>query len=106
MNKKLFTAFMIVTTFFLVVGFFQKCSTTMKLNDQKDQISSLQTTLDSLIAIEIENEKNKLIPVTPKQVKDEMESTMLDFLIYEDDLDKGKTSLSEIKNKIEANDEK
>ena len=41
---------------------------------------------------------------TEKQVRDQMEITMLNYLIYEDDLDKGKTSLSEIKNKIESND--
>jgi CII-binding regulator of phage lambda lysogenization HflD len=41
---------------------------------------------------------------TSKQVKDEMERIMFDFLIYEDDLDKGKTNLSNIKNKIESND--
>jgi hypothetical protein len=29
---------------------------------------------------------------------------MFNYLIYEDDVDKGKTSLSEIKNKIESND--
>ena len=42
---------------------------------------------------------------TSKQVRDEMEVTMLNYLIYEDDLDKGKSSLSEVKNKIEANDQ-
>jgi hypothetical protein len=41
---------------------------------------------------------------TSKQVRDEMELTMFNYLIYEDDLDKGKSSLSEIKNKIESND--
>ena len=41
---------------------------------------------------------------TKKEVKDMMEKTMLDFLIYEDDLDKGKISLSQVKDKIEAND--
>lgn len=41
---------------------------------------------------------------TSKQVRDEMERIMFDFLIYEDDLDKGKTNLSNIKNKIESND--
>ena len=33
-----------------------------------------------------------------------MEKVMLNYLIYEDDLDKGKTSLSQIKNKLEEND--
>lgn len=41
---------------------------------------------------------------TAKQVRDEMEITMFNYLIYEDDLDKGKSSLSDIKNKIESND--
>jgi hypothetical protein len=41
---------------------------------------------------------------TAKEVRDEMEITMFNYLIYEDDLDKGKSSLSDIKNKIESND--
>jgi hypothetical protein len=41
---------------------------------------------------------------TSKQVRDEMEIAMFNFLIYEDDLDKGRTNLSDIKNKIESND--
>jgi hypothetical protein len=39
-----------------------------------------------------------------KEVRDEMERTMFNYLIYEDDLDKGKSSLSDVKNKIESND--
>jgi hypothetical protein len=41
---------------------------------------------------------------TEKQVRDQMEIIMFNYLIYEDDLDKGKSSLSDIKNKIESND--
>ena len=41
---------------------------------------------------------------TSKQVRDHMEVVMFEYLIYEDDLDKGKSSLSDIKNKIESND--
>jgi len=41
---------------------------------------------------------------TEKQVRDQMEITMLNYLIYEGDLDNGKTSVSDIKNKIESND--
>jgi hypothetical protein len=41
---------------------------------------------------------------TSKQVRDQMEIVMFNYLIYEDDLDKGKSSLSDIKNKIESND--
>lgn len=41
---------------------------------------------------------------TKKEVQDVMEKVMLEYLIYEDDLDRGKISLSQIKNKIESND--
>lgn len=54
------------------------------------KVDSLQTKLDKT--------------ATSKQVRDEVERAMFDFLIYEDDLDKGKTNLSSIKNKIESND--
>lgn len=39
--------------------------------------------------------------MTEQEVRDNMQEVMLDFLIYEDDLDKGKISLSDIKQKIE-----
>ncbi len=45
MNKKLFTGFMIASMFFLLVIFFQQCSSNRKLNRQEDKIDSLQTTL-------------------------------------------------------------
>ena len=63
--------------------------------------SSLNKSIDSL-----ENRINVLENTTFSKdvMKNEMERVMLDFLIYEDDLDKGKTSLSQIKDKIEEND--
>lgn len=45
MNKNLFTGFMIAAMFFLLVGFFQQCSSNRKLSSQEDKIDSLQTTL-------------------------------------------------------------
>lgn len=43
MNKKLFTGFMVTIIFFLLVAFFQQCSSNRKLNHQEKQIDSLQT---------------------------------------------------------------
>lgn len=57
--------------------------------------------IDSLSS-ELSNLKNST--ADSDEVKNQMEKVMLDFLIYEDDLDKGKTSLSKIKDKIESND--
>jgi hypothetical protein len=39
--------------------------------------------------------------VTKEEMKKEMRQVMYEFLIYEDDFDKGKVSLSDLKNKIE-----
>ena len=58
------------------------------------KVDSLQTVIISL--------ENKTVDAL--EVENIMEKVMLNYLIYEDDLDKGKTSLSQIKNKIEAND--
>lgn len=69
-----------------------------KLDKKYDEISiSHSNKLDSL---------NTAVTkfATESQVRDEMERVMFNYLIYEDDLDKGKVSLSDIKNKIEAND--
>ena len=71
-----------------IVALDRKCS---------DHAAKLEKRIDSL-------EKTVARMATAKEVRDEMERTMFNYLIYEDDIDKGKTSLSEIKNKIEAND--
>jgi hypothetical protein len=39
--------------------------------------------------------------VTREDIEKSMKQNMFNFLIYEDDFDKGKTSLSEIKSKME-----
>ena len=44
--------------------------------------------------------------VTREQVKYEMNESMFNFLIYEDDFDKGRASLSDIKNKINTSEAK
>jgi len=44
--------------------------------------------------------------VTREQVKYEMNESMFNFLIYEDDFDKGRASLSDIKNKINTDEAK
>lgn len=86
-------AWQILAILFFVLYLGQGC-TNNKLT--KHDIKQEQK-IDSLIKV-VDN-----IP-TKKEVRDEMEVTMFNFLIYEEDLDKGKTSLSDIKNKIEAND--
>jgi outer membrane murein-binding lipoprotein Lpp len=86
-----------ILTVILALAFLTKGCTHGKVNQLGKKIEVLQTKVDSL-------EKTVDVTATSKEVRDEMEKVMLDYLIYEDDIDKGKTSLSNIKNKIESND--
>ena len=80
--------------FFLLLCFFQTCGTKGKITDVKKQNIELHHTVDSL-----HNVVNSL--PTHGDVDYIMEQVMYKYLIYEDDLDKGKISLSEIKNRID-----
>jgi len=80
--------------FFTLLCFFQTCGSKGKITDNKKEIQLLQSKVDSL---------QSLIVAKPsrEEVTYEMEQTMYKFLIYEEDLDKGRVSLSEIKNRID-----
>jgi hypothetical protein len=84
------------TALFLLLYLAKSCTSNKIANIQEDT-RALEKRIKSL---ETRVEAN----ATTKQVRDEMERTMFNYLIYEDDLDKGKSSLSDIKNKIESND--
>lgn len=90
----------ILAVLFFVLFLGKGCTST-KISKTNKNIDEMHAEIDSL-----KNEISKLRDqsITRKDLKDEMEVVMLDFLIYEDDLDRGKTSLSQIKNKIESND--
>jgi len=80
--------------FFSLMCFFQTCGSKGKVRDNKKEIEVLNTKVDSLIKV-VDSKPNA------KEIQYEMEQTMYKYLIYEDDLDKGKTSLSDIKSKID-----
>jgi hypothetical protein len=90
-----------VTTFVFLGLFLSKGCTNSKISKLEKEYSqnttAIQNKLDSL-----ESSISKM--ATKKQVQDQMEIVMFNYLIYEDDLDKGKSSLSDVKNKIESND--
>jgi hypothetical protein len=80
--------------FFTLLCFFQTCGSKGKVKDNKKAIESLQTQVDSLTKVLDSKPSNE-------DVNYIMEQTMYKFLIYEEDLDKGRVSLSEIKNRID-----
>ena len=86
--------FVIAILVLVIFCFFQTCGSKGKIIDNKKEVQKLQTQVDSL---------TKVIAIKPsvEQVQYEMEQTMYKFLIYEEDLDKGRVSLSEIKNRID-----
>jgi arsenate reductase-like glutaredoxin family protein len=79
-----------VITFLIALLFVQHCSTCNKIKDLKKQNAAL--------AVKIDSARN---PLSERETKDIIEKVMFDFLIYEDDLDKGKTNLTDVKSKIE-----
>jgi len=79
-----------ITLVFCALLFLGQCSTSRKIATLKKENDALQAKVDSLQA-----------PLTEKQTKDLVQNIMFDFLIFEDDLDKSKTSLTDIKTKIE-----
>jgi outer membrane murein-binding lipoprotein Lpp len=93
-------AWQILAVLFLLLFLGRGCTST-KITKTNQNVDDLHVTVDSL-SNEISKLRDKTFNKT--DLKNEMERVMLDFLIYEDDLDKGKTSLSEVKNKIESND--
>jgi arsenate reductase-like glutaredoxin family protein len=84
--------FKLILLFFCVLFFLQQCSTSRKADKAYKQAKLAQESVDSLI---------KAGPLTAEQVHHISQQVMFEFLIYEEDIDKGRASLSDIKNKIE-----
>lgn len=85
--------FKVIVVGFLFILFVQQCSVSRKADKAYKQAKVAADVTDSLV---------KAGPVTAAEVKHISQQTMFEFLIYEEDVDKGKTSLSDIKNKIET----
>lgn len=85
--------FKVIVLGFLFILFVQQCSVSRKADKAYKQAKVAADVTDSLV---------KAGPVTAAEVKHISQQTMFEFLIYEEDVDKGKTSLSDIKNKIET----
>ena len=71
----------------LVIVFFRQCGVNSEISKIKKENARISANIDSM--------------VTKEEMKKEMRQVMFEFLIYEDDFDKGKVSLSDLKNKIE-----
>jgi len=88
MLQKIKDNFTIIVLVLLVIVFFRQCGVNSEINKIKKENAKISALLDS--------------SVTKKEMKHEMRQVMFEFLIFEDDFDKGKASLSDIQNKIES----
>lgn len=74
-----------------VILYFKSCQTSQRISRLESRVSSV----DSVVV------SSK--PVTKSDVDEVVSNRLYDFLIFEDDLDKKKTSLTDIKIKISKN---
>lgn len=91
----------VIVTPLVLICTFKSCDTNKDLSRLRKEQKELKVTNDSLVSVigQMNDEK-----ITEKQVLDNMERVMLDFIIYEDELDKKKITISQIKDKIKSND--
>jgi hypothetical protein len=80
-----------ITLFLLLVVFLKQCGVNREVDRIDKEIKKITQSTDSI--------QESLI--TKDQMDNALKQNMFNFLIYEDDFDKGKTSLSDIKSKIE-----
>jgi hypothetical protein len=88
--EKIKSNYWIILLSLMVIVFFKQCSMRNDIDRMEKNVRTLTEKTDS-----IQNNA-----VTRDQIKYEMNQTMFNFLIYEDDFDRGRTSLSDIRNKI------
>jgi hypothetical protein len=80
----------IITLILILFILIRQCGVNRDIDRMEKSIKSINGKVDSLVV------PNK------EEIRKEMNETMFNFLIYEDDFDKGKASLSDIKSKINS----
>ena len=85
----------------MILVLFKSCGTNSNADKAADYSKETTEVVDSLSQRIVDLEEKT---VTEKQVRDVMEEVMLDFLVYEDELDKHQITISAIKERIKAND--
>ena len=75
----------------LMIIFLRQCGVNRDIDRIDKNFRNLSSSVDSL----------QRMSVTKLDMEKSMNQTMFNFLIYEDDFDKGKSSLSDIKSKID-----
>jgi len=97
-------AWQILTLLFLVLFLGKGCNGSKISKTNKHLTENNTTLVNKLDSLTLEIISLKHVTLKSDEAMNIMERVMLDFLIYEDDLDRGKISLSQIKDRVESND--
>ena len=89
MLQKIKDNFQYIVLGFLVIVFLRQCGVNSDIDRIEKHNKQISAKIDSVNI------------VSKVEMKKEMRQVMFEFLIYEDDFDKKKTSLSEIKSRID-----
>lgn len=91
-----------VVLFFGIIGTCTNMSVSKKTNEVKlhvtEQVKIDMYEHDSLLLVEFDEILDKRLDALRVDINTDFYDALYNFLIYEDDLDKGKISLSEIRN--------
>jgi len=91
MIKKIKENSTLIMIVIMVLLFLKQCGVSREMGKMRKEMAQLSAVSDSI--------KNET--ATRKEIRLEMNKALFDFLIYETDLDNGKSSLSEIRSKID-----
>jgi hypothetical protein len=91
MIKKIKENSAVIMIVIMALLFLKQCGVSREMSKMRKEMSELASVSDSI--------KNET--ATREEIRLEMNKALFDFLIYETDLDNGKSSLSEIRSKID-----
>jgi hypothetical protein len=91
MIKKIKENSTLIMIVIMVLLFLKQCGVSREMGKMRKEMTQLSAVSDSI--------KNET--ATRKEIRLEMNKALFDFLIYETDLDNGKSSLSEIRSKVD-----
>jgi len=89
----------IISLVVLVMLFFRQCGINRDIDKLRKDYSETTSNIDSIYS-----EIKGMELITESEIRENMNKVMFEYLIYEEDLDKGKISLSEIRSKIDSNE--
>lgn len=97
--EKIKQNYQIIGLIILSIIFLRQCGVNRDIDRLRKDYSKTSNNMDSIYS---GIKKMKLI--TEDEIRDNMNNVMFEYLIYEEDLDKGKISLSEIRSRIDSNE--